>query len=817
MAGGSSKPTKRERKFKATGGIERRLKKGSVTKKGKLRKRKPLSTDKDASNKKEPVVEQRDRSDDLTANDNLGSLDLDSFFAQFAEKVEQGQVLGDDEASENDDAIDGKGIDANASDADDSDDVSKEDVAMHDEASGNSNSESSDSDSDDDDVDAAEARMKKDMAKLQEQDPEFHKFLKSNEQSLLEFGEEDGGEEVGEGDDEMDDDEGNSADAPPDAVELSAKALKSLEQGTFESHGIKSLKKLVAAYKSACHLGDASQQDNKRKPGESGKTFTIDSSQVFDQLMLLCLNRCHEAFHYHLLSNDEVTDEKKEDGGDGGETVELLDNTPVNPRTLENAKQWPTMRPIMLSFMRSTLHLMSEAKEPEQLVLILNALSKYIRMLTPFPRLAEALLKSLTALWSAPTDDEEYQLVRIKAFVRIRQLALTQPFPFIEECLKKCYLAYAKSAKFGGSSSVASELPTLTFMGNCLVELYSLDYDSSYQHAFVYIRQLALLLRAALQKKTPEAFQQVYCWQFILCSKLWVAILSAAAPQEDGALMSSLLYPLTEVILGVTRNGPSPTRHLPLRFHCIRLLQQLAAASEKYIPTTLLLMDMINQKEWHMKPKKSRSGDARGLQMNLMIRLPKEDCLRTHEQLEAAMTEIFALVQRELELYRYSAGFPEFSLQVVQTLKKFAKETRSPRWKIFARGCLDTCERYSVFATTARSKLHEAPRDIQRLECLRPASEPSMLERLNASVEKEQKQWESIKPVIKRKGKDASADKGSDDDEGSNDGETEAEKPKKKKAKRAKKPAKQASEEASPELLAQQDEVKEGIDWSDED
>jgi nucleolar complex protein 2 len=54
-----------------------------------------------------------------------------------------------------------------------------------------------------------------------------------------------------------------------------------------------------------------------------------------------------------------------------------------------------------------------------------------------------------------------------------------------------------------------SSLPGLTLMGNCLVELYGLDMTSSYQHAFVYLRQLALHLRAAYVKKTPEALQKV--------------------------------------------------------------------------------------------------------------------------------------------------------------------------------------------------------------------------------------------------------------------------------------------------------------------
>lgn len=35
----------------------------------------------------------------------------------------------------------------------------------------------------------------------------------------------------------------------------------------------------------------------------------------------------------------------------------------------------------------------------------------------------------------------------------------------------------------------------------------------SYQHAFGFIRQLAVLLRSALTSKSKEAFREVYCWQ----------------------------------------------------------------------------------------------------------------------------------------------------------------------------------------------------------------------------------------------------------------------------------------------------------------
>ena len=69
---------------------------------------------------------------------------------------------------------------------------------------------------------------------------------------------------------------------------------------------------------------------------------------------------------------------------------------------------------------------------------------------------------------------------------------------------KGSYISYTRRAKFSTTLSVSGSLSTLTFMENCLVELYSLYYASSYQHTFVYVRQLALHLRSALKKRTPN-------------------------------------------------------------------------------------------------------------------------------------------------------------------------------------------------------------------------------------------------------------------------------------------------------------------------
>lgn len=48
----------------------------------------------------------------------------------------------------------------------------------------------------------------------------------------------------------------------------------------------------------------------------------------------------------------------------------------------------------------------------------------------------------------------------------------------------------------------ATKLQHIHFLGNCVSELFGVDLPAAYQHAFVFIRQLAMILRDALTMKT---------------------------------------------------------------------------------------------------------------------------------------------------------------------------------------------------------------------------------------------------------------------------------------------------------------------------
>jgi hypothetical protein len=122
-----------------------------------------------------------------------------------------------------------------------------------------------------------------------------------------------------------DDDDENKKRASQKEVHLTIKELKKLENGVFKDRGLKNLKKLMTAYRGACHLAD-SAEDKGSRPGESGIHYIIDDSAVFDRLMITCLSGCHEIFYHHLFpKRDEKakSDEGKE--GSDNDDDDLID------------------------------------------------------------------------------------------------------------------------------------------------------------------------------------------------------------------------------------------------------------------------------------------------------------------------------------------------------------------------------------------------------------------------------------------------------------------------------------------------------------
>ena len=173
---------------------------------------------------------------------------------------------------------------------------------------------------------------------------------------------------------------------------------------------------------------------------------------------------------------------------------------------------------------------------------------------------------------------------------------------------------------------------------------------------------------------------------------------------------------------------------------------------------------------------------------------------------------------------------------------KFNKEIKNGRWRAYSKGTIELCEKYSAFAVKARSTLVDAPKDVRRLEALKPPNVPSMGERYDAGVAKEKRLEAATQPIMassvkangnatkgveeeeedimnfkrKRKNNQEEDDSGSGEDEPEED--VAASKMRKKKRHQAKKNKAAVVNESdlnNVAALKEEDMVQEGIVWSD--
>lgn len=386
-------------------------------------------------------------------------------------------------------------------------------------------------------------------------------------------------------------------------------------------------------------------------------------------------------------------------GGAGAAAVPSESKTVPAPRVaLTTYPGWQRVAPLVKSFLAATVHLFAKVTHESLRLFILRSLRAYIPYLQQFPAVTRKWLKALLSAWSGTSS----QAVRLAAFMRVRQAAAVLPYPTIDTCLKGLYLAYVRAAKFMTEQSA----PGVLLMANCVAEAYGIDEAASYQHAFIYLRQLALHLRAALTTHTKQSMQNVLSWQFVNCLRVWSLVLSRHATDTSRPLFQ-LVYPAVQIMLGVARIAPT-ARYAPLRLHVASMLNELVWSTRVYVPVAPLLLEVLRYPALSAKPSTGAPGGPPRL--SLMVKV-SNTALSTRAMQDAIVNRTLELLLDAMRSQFYSVALPELAVPVLAALRQFAKDTRVGAWRQRARALVDALTAQSARVASKRAALNAAPAD----------------------------------------------------------------------------------------------------------
>lgn len=291
-------------------------------------------------------------------------------------------------------------------------------------------------------------------------------------------------------------------------------------------------------------------------------------------------------------------------------------------------------------------------------------------------------------------DDEP----RVQAILFVRALAMALPSLCLDSCLKSVYKSFGSASRF----FTATSAPSIRFMASCAVEMYGIDLEATYQHAFVAVKDLASQMRQALTSKSKESYKEVYCWQTINSLELWVTVL-VAYPID----LEPLFYPVSQLLFGACSLIGSPS-FIPLRLKCIRMMNQLASCRQLYIPVAPLLVEILQWKDLNRKPKPVAANSIPDINLRLRV---GSTILRASSFQEEVVDTVFELLSSHLSMWGYHPGFFEISYIPLLRLRSFAKSNSRDRFKRGAKQICQAIVETQEIISRARNQAQFSPKD----------------------------------------------------------------------------------------------------------
>lgn len=511
--------------------------------------------------------------------------------------------------------------------------------------------------------------QKKKLDKLKKKDPEFVKFLKSYKKGGVSQNEEMYSDEDDKSNHVMqlvDEDESTTNKGKA----LSTSIINSWSQRAAEDHDESAFVSLLNAYRDACHFGTEST--------DSGSCYIIQNSETFCNLITFVLREANNIFR-GLLKISSSTCKK--------ETILEMKNT----------SKWKKLKPLLKSYLRSTLFLLNQVTDSELLALSLTRLRASIIFFAAFPSLLQRLIKISVHLWATGGGD-----LSSCSFLVIRDVAVVFSSSCFDTCFTKTYKAFIARCKV----VEIIDIQHIEFLKKSFVELCSLDVQKSCSKALLSVQQLAKILQQGLRTKRKEAIKSICTWQYANCIDIWVLFISANVHDYS---LQALFYTTIQLVNGVTYLFPGP-RYFPYRLKCIQWLNRLSCSSGIFIPVASFVLDVLEYNT-------GRDGGKRQKAINFSssLKLPK-NWLKSLKFQEECVFSVIEMLSLHFAQWSYHISFPDLATIPLIRLRKFYEISTVESMRRTVKRLIDQVEQNVEFVQKKRDEVAFSPKDQQNVE-----------------------------------------------------------------------------------------------------
>ncbi|XP_027346329.1 nucleolar complex protein 2 homolog isoform X2 [Abrus precatorius] len=521
------------------------------------------------------------------------------------------------------------------------------------------------------DIRAELLKKAKKLTKLKEKYPGFSKYLESYNVEIEQTK-----------DEEMNSDDGESLDGLQPVIDnnacshvgkqMTSAYVDSLCKLVKEQDSVPALTCLINAYRAACH-------NDGEAINVSGCVLSqgTQKSETFSNILMFMLHEADNIFR-RLLGISNLSSRK--------ETILELKNT----------TKWLSLRPLIKSYIRSTMFLLNQITDSEILAFSICQLRASMIFLSAFPSLMCNLLEISVHIWA--TGDRS---LSSHSFLIIRDIASVFGSNWFDFCFVKTYKAFISHSQF-----VEKKFEHIHFLRNCFVELCCIDMQKSSNKAIICILYLGKILHKGWETKEKEVVKTICSWQYINCVDLWVTFISANIHDYD---LQPLLYMIVQIINGVALLFPGP-RYLPLRLRCIQWLNHLADSSGVFIPVASLVLDVLEY-----KITKDSGKPSKVIEPMSTIKLPKH-WLKSHDFQEQCVSSAIELLSEHFAQWSYHISFPELATTPLIHLKKLFERTSIENFRRVIKRFIDQVEMNIDLMQKKREEVPFSPKDQQSVE-----------------------------------------------------------------------------------------------------